>query len=92
MLLLAKKLLTVVFFFIALLQPIFRYNTRLAAYYDARADALLLFRASGGRDIETLVSMLTPTLAFDKDEERPEDKSMEVVKEMIKTAAKEDRK
>ncbi len=84
--------LLVVFFFIALLQPIFRYNTRLAAFYDARADALLLFRASAGRDIETLVSMLTPTLAFDKDEERLEDKSMEVVKEMIKTVAKEDRK
>ncbi|WP_282610403.1 hypothetical protein [Pelagibius sp. Alg239-R121] len=79
--------LLVVFFFIAVLQPIFRYNARLAAYYNARADALLLVRASGGRDIEKLVSILTPTVTFDKDTGAPEDQSAEMVKELIKTAA-----
>ena len=80
--------LLVIFFFISILIPIFRYNVELGAYYDARADALLLFRSTRGQDVAALVSLLTPTLAFDKAPTAPDQPSIGVVKELLRATAK----
>jgi|GEM_PF-4771572 len=84
--------LVVVFFFIAVLQPIFRYNTRLGAYYDARADALLLLRNSNGQDLAALTATLTPALSFEQDQPQDEGKSLNILRDLLKMSDKEARK
>lgn len=84
--------LLVIFFFISILQPIFRYNTQLGAYYDARADSLILFRASNGQDLETLTKIFTPSLRFEKTPSGSGQQSSEIVKELISAAARQDRR
>jgi hypothetical protein len=46
-------------FLLQLLVSLYRYNNRLAAYYDARADALF-FAATQGGDLNVVIDMLSP--------------------------------
>ena len=52
-------MLVLLAFLLQLLVSLYRYNTRLAAYYDARADALF-FAATQGGDLDALIDMLSP--------------------------------
>ena len=47
-------------FGIQILVTLYKYNTRLAAYYDARADALELVGENDEHVLETLVRALSP--------------------------------
>ena len=84
--------LLVIFFFISILQPIFRYNTQLGAYYDARADMLLLYRASKDQDLDALAAVLTPGLKFEKTGAGAGQQHGELIKELISAAGRQDRK
>ena len=46
-------------FLLQLLVTLYRYNSRLAAYYDARADALFFVTTEGG-DLQTMVEIFSP--------------------------------
>jgi hypothetical protein len=47
-------------FLVQILVSLYRYNIRLASYYDARADALQLSRGSDGEEFARLVFVLSP--------------------------------
>jgi hypothetical protein len=70
-------ILAVVSFLVSILLPMYRYNVRLAHFYQARADAVLFLRekvligleTSGG--FETLERILTPRFEFGKTPSTP---------------------
>ena len=70
-------LLTVVGFFVGLLVSLYRYNLRLAAFYRARADALLLLSHNLIAGVKTLRGfeafdrIFTPKLDFGKTPQTP---------------------
>lgn len=65
--------ISVTLFLIALIIPIYRYNIRLAIFYMSRADALLICKETGFSDLTTLVNLLAPTHAFEKEPTTPID-------------------
>jgi hypothetical protein len=73
----------VILFLISVLVPTYKYNVRLATYYLARADTLLLFQNSKVRDFTAIISLLTLTYDFDKEPPTPIDS----VASLLKTAA-----
>lgn len=51
----------IIFFLVSILINLYRYNTRLSAYYDARADAMILSELNTNSDkMEKYVTMLSP--------------------------------
>lgn len=80
--------LIVIFFFIAILVPIYRYNIQSAAFYDAVSDALLLIRDTGDGDIASLVGVLTPSVNFSKSPATPIEQSVELVKALARSQPK----
>jgi hypothetical protein len=68
---------------ISILVPIYRYNVRLASFYLARADTLLLSKDTMVDNFSEMVSLLTPTHAFEKEPQTP----IESVSGLIKDAA-----
>lgn len=69
-----------ILFFVKIIIPQYRYCIRLANYYDARADALMLF-SSGFKEtnFEILVSSLTPNYEFGNSPETPYEKIIELL-------------
>jgi hypothetical protein len=47
-------------FLVQILVPLYRYNTRLATFYNARADAITIIEHRPGEQLESLVSVLSP--------------------------------
>jgi hypothetical protein len=73
----------VILFLISTLVPIYRYNVRLATYYLARADTLILCRDAKVSDFSAMIKLLTPTHAFEKEPTTP----VETVASLVKEAA-----
>jgi hypothetical protein len=73
----------VTLFLISVLVPIYRYNVRLAAFYLARADTLLLSKDTLVDNFGEMINLLTPTHAFEKEPQTP----IESVSNFIKDAA-----
>lgn len=71
-------------FLVQILVPLYRYNTRLAAYYEARGDSLELLNLEdlGCLDgLERLVSSLSPdSVTFGKSPSTPVEQTMELAK------------
>jgi hypothetical protein len=69
-----------IIFLVSILTPLYRYNLRLASYYEARADALILMetklRSAG---FIKLVGALTPTLDFGKAPPTPIEQLVQLV-------------
>ena len=83
---LANRITLVVGLFIVLqlLISIFRYNMRLAAFYDARADALQLGGAASETTFERLVQVLSPdAYDFGKAPKTPADQAVEIAKMIV---------
>jgi len=74
----------VILFVIALLMPLYRYNLRLAAYYYARGDTLLLLAEGvSSEKFMSIVSLLTPeTYDFSKPPKLPLAALTDLVKEL----------
>jgi hypothetical protein len=60
--------LTLITALIGVLSGIYKYNMRLSTFYTARADALRLHRSRALQGYADVVSALTPTINFGKDE------------------------
>jgi hypothetical protein len=76
--------LAIMFFLVAVLVPQYRYNLRMAAFYDARADSIRL----AGRlqpitqlqDFEKTILAMTPNIDFGKAPSTPVDQLVELIK------------
>ena len=75
---------TVILFLTSILVPIYRHNVRLASFYLARADSLILSRDTRVDDFGQLTNLLTPTISFDKEPRTP----FEGVSSFVKDAGK----
>jgi hypothetical protein len=75
---------TVILFLTSILVPIYRHNVRLASFYLARADSLILSRDARVDDFGQLTNLLTPTISFDKEPRTP----FEGVSTLVKDAGK----
>lgn len=74
----------IIFFFVSILVNLYRYNVRLSAYYNARADALILMGDNyDSAMLERLVTALSPDLL---DIGKPPKLPTEYVFELAKTA------
>ena len=78
------SLLGIMFFLVAVLVPQYRYNIRMAAFYDARADSI---RLAGPlepithlQDFEKIILAMTPNIDFGKAPATPIDQVVELVK------------
>lgn len=71
----------VILFLISLLTPIYRYNVRLATFYQARADTLLLSRDTHVDDFSEMTRLMTPTYGFDKEPRTPVESLASAVKD-----------
>ncbi|MEP1576248.1 hypothetical protein [Roseibium album] len=60
-------------FLISILVPIYRYNARLASFYLAKADALVLCRDTRAGDFRGIAEVVTPMHAFEKEPRTPID-------------------
>ena len=67
-------------FLISILVPVYRYNVRLATFYLARADSLILSRDVRVDDFGQLSNLLTPVISFDKEPKTP----IETVSSLVK--------
>ncbi len=73
-------------FLVQILTGLYRYNTRLAGYYDARADAAMVVEFAGMR-FDKLVELLSPDhLAFGRQPKSPADNAVEVGREILRSA------
>lgn len=74
-------------FLVQILVPLYRYNIRLAAYYDARGDALEIFDFDNFEDIEgleRLVAVLSPdSMTFGQQPTTPVEQLLELAKHTI---------
>jgi hypothetical protein len=71
-----------IIFLVSILTPLYRYNLRLASYYDARADALILMETklrSAPAGFIRLVGAFTPTLDFGKAPPTPIEQLVQLV-------------
>jgi hypothetical protein len=70
-------------FLVQILVPLYRYNIRLAAFYDARADAITLVENRPSEQLETLVSLLSAeAIDFGKSPVSPTQQALELVRDM----------
>lgn len=74
-------------FLIKILVPLYRYNVKLASYYDARADALQMGLLEGRytlQSFETLAVILTPAkIDFTASPDSPADQAIELAKHVV---------
>ncbi|HEX8458643.1 MAG TPA: hypothetical protein VF656_15210 [Pyrinomonadaceae bacterium] len=71
-------------FLVQILLSVYRYSIRLVSYYEARADALLLYNGSDAEQLQTLVSTLAAErIEFGKSPSTP----IEQAAELLKSAA-----
>jgi hypothetical protein len=56
----------VILFLVSILVPVYRYNSRLAAFYMARADALIMCGDKGYDDLAAMAILLTPPYEYEK--------------------------
>jgi hypothetical protein len=74
-------------FLVQILVTLYRYNIRAAAFYDGRADALLLAR-SEDLELGKLVELFTPTaLDFGKMPATPLHSALDVAKSALKSTS-----
>jgi hypothetical protein len=83
--------LVMIIFLVTILAPLYRYCLRLAAFYDARSDAMLLAHAqmTTSRFVE-LAAAMTPALDFGSPPPTPIDQFIALVRE-IRGSAKSDK-
>jgi hypothetical protein len=68
-------------FLVQILISVYRYSVRLQAYYDARADALLLAHQDGAPELQQLVAIMSPErLGFGKPPATPTENMLEMIK------------
>jgi hypothetical protein len=81
--------LIVVSFLVAILIPSYRYNVRLAAFYAARADALVAMRSRSleHSQFELLTTVLTPHIEFGKSPSTPLEQVVDLVRAARGSAA-----
>jgi len=73
-----------IIYFINLLSNLYRYNLRLAAFYDSRADVLELKRPTD-TDFSELITNFSPDhLNFGKPVQNPASQAIELAKELLK--------
>jgi hypothetical protein len=76
--------LGIMFFLVAVLVPQYRYNIRMAAFYDARADNLrlagILQPITHLQDLEKAIAAMTPNIDFGKAPATPIDQLVELIK------------
>lgn len=84
----------ILLFLVKILIPLYKYNIKLASYYDARADALKLLwiDLSGGDPLNTFIQ-LTPALTpqdidFSKAPETPTEQTIQLLKYVIDSQKK----
>lgn len=80
----------IILFLVQILVNLYRYNTRLAGYYDARADALMLMTVEeiGSKKVglDALMIALSPDmLDFGKSPKTAVDHAMGIAKELLRT-------
>ena len=77
--------LAIMFFLVTILVPQYRYNIRLASFYEARSDSITFLPDSDVRipdDLDKIVSIMTPNIDFGKAPPTP----WEHIIDLIKTA------
>ena len=71
-------------FLVQILTGLYRYNTRLAGFYDARADAILVVEFSGMR-FDKLVELLSPDhLTFGRQPKSPANSAVDLAREILR--------
>lgn len=75
--------LVVLLFLVSFLVNLYRYNMRLAAYYDARADALALFQLTDLGLPELILALSPDGMDFGKMPRSPTDHAVELAKAML---------
>jgi ribosomal protein S27AE len=79
-------IIVLLIFLLQILVPTYRYNLKLAAYYEARADALEILSKLPDHKLDNLILILSPdSLDFGKPITSPTDQVLEVVKEAMKS-------
>jgi hypothetical protein len=74
-------------FLVQILVSLYRYNMKLAAFYDSRADALEATQPTG--DFATLVNLLsTQHIAFDKEPTAPTEQLATLLKQVAESSGK----
>jgi hypothetical protein len=76
--------LAIMFFLVMVLVPQYRYNLRMAAFYDARADSIRLAgrlpTITDLQDLEKIIVAMTPNIDFGKAPATPLDQVVELIK------------
>ena len=76
-------------FLVQILVPLYRYNLKLAAYYDARGDALEIWNERDGgslEELEGLVGVLSPdTISFGHQPISPIEQAVDLAKHIVST-------
>lgn len=68
-------------FLVQILLSVYRYSIRLVSYYEARADALLLYDGSNAEQLQTLVAVLAAErIEFGKSPSTPVEQAAELLK------------
>ncbi|WP_282610402.1 hypothetical protein [Pelagibius sp. Alg239-R121] len=80
--------LLLVFFFIRILLPIYRYFVSLGTVYRGHADALILLRQTGQEDLAKFVAAMTPALGFEKAPATPIGNTLQLIKEIAPMLAR----
>ena len=80
--------LLLVFFFIRIMLPIYRYFVGLGTFYRGQADALFLVRQTGHPDLAALVAAMTPQLGFGRTPSTPVDNTLQLIKEIAPLMAR----
>lgn len=76
-------------FLVQILVSLYRYSTRLAAFYDGRADALQLCKDLSDVNLEMLVNLASPDdLDFAKSQKAPTDQAIELTKQLVGRSTK----
>ena len=79
----------ILLFLVQILTSLYRYNIRLAAYYDARADGLEIIGTDSGEIFENIVRALSPeTIDFGKGPTSPAGHAVELAKEVLSLKGK----
>ena len=81
--------LLLIFFFIRIMLPIYRYFVGLGTIYNGQADALLLFKQTDEReDLGRLVATMTPNLGFEAAPSTPIENTLKLIKEIAPILAR----
>lgn len=84
--------IVLIVFLVSILTPLYRYNFRLATYYDARADVLELFNTKLLRtDVVKMMAVFTPTFDFGKAPSTPIEQLAQLVAELTHGSSKKGR-